>query len=114
MDELRRISEEPVAADDLSTAKNYLSGTFVMRLETQESLAAQIAGTKLMGLPLEYLEQYTASVRAVDAGRIPDAAALYMRPDDAAIVVVGDAGALAPQLTGFGEVVVEKAAEAQA
>jgi predicted Zn-dependent peptidase len=114
IDELRRMGEEPVAPDDLATAKNYLSGTFVMRLETQESLAAQIAGTKLMGLPLEFLEQYTANVRAVDAGRIRDAAARYARPDDAAIVVVGDAEALAPQLAGFGDVAVEKAAEAEA
>jgi zinc protease len=114
IDELRRMGGEPVAADELATAKNYLSGTFVMRLETQESLAAQIAGTKLMGLPLEYLEQYTSNVRAVDAGRIRDAAARYFRPDDAAIVVVGDAEALAPQLAPFGGVVVEDAAEASA
>jgi zinc protease len=111
--ELRRMGEEPVAAGDLATAQNYLSGTFVMRLETQDSLAAQIAGTKLMGLPLAYLEQYTANVRAVDAERIRDAAARHFRPDDAAIVVVGDAQPLAPQLADFGGVVVQEAAETE-
>ncbi len=106
--EMRRIGSEPAGADELATVKNYLSGGFVIRLETQESLAAQIAGTKLMGLPLEYLEKYTARVRAVNAGEIRAAASTHVDPDAAAIVVVGDASALASQLESFGEVRMEK------
>lgn len=111
--ELRRMGAETAAEDEIATVKNYLSGTFVIRLETQESLAAQIAGTKLMGLPLEYLENYTANVRSVDAAQIRAAARAFMDAEDAAIVVVGDARALAPQLEGFGEVRIEKVPEAE-
>jgi len=108
IDELRRIGAERAGDDEIATAQNYLSGTFVIRLETHESLAAQIVGTKLMGLPLEYLESYTARVRAVSAGDVRAAAAVHMNAADAAIVVVGDAKALAPQLGSFGEVRLER------
>lgn len=108
IDEMRRMGSEPVSDDELETAKNYLSGTFVIRLETQESLAAQIFGTRLLGLPLEYLEDYTRRVRAAGADEISAAASRYVDAATSAIVVVGDAQALAPQLEGFGEVTMER------
>jgi zinc protease len=109
LEELRRMGSEPVADEELETAKNYMSGTFVLRLETPDSQAAQILGTRLLGLPLEYLEQYTPRVRAVSADAIQAAAGTYMNPDEAAIVVVGDAAALAPGLRAFGNLMVEEA-----
>ncbi|HWR51830.1 MAG TPA: pitrilysin family protein, partial [Bryobacteraceae bacterium] len=111
LEEMHRIGNEPISAGELATVKNYLSGTFVLRLETLESLAAQISATKMLGLPVSYLEQYTARVRAVDPEEILAAAARYMNPDPAAIVVVGDAEALAPQLEHFGKIRIEKAPE---
>jgi zinc protease len=111
LEEMHRIGKEPVGADELATVKNYLSGTFVLRLETLEGLAAQISATRMLGLPLDYLEQYTARVRAVSPEQIRAAAAKYMDPDPASIVVVGDAEALAPQLESFGGIRIEKAPE---
>lgn len=96
--EMRRLTDEQVSAEELATAKNYLSGTFVMRLETQDGLAGQLLATRLLGLPLEYLENYTARVRAVAPEEIRAAAARHVRPDDASIVVVGDSSAIARQL----------------
>ncbi len=107
--ELNRMAEQPVAEDELSTAKNYLSGVFVIRLETQDGLASQIAAVKLMGLPLEYLERYTERVRGVAPARIAEAAQRYFRPDCASIVVVGDAASISKQVEVFGRVEVEPA-----
>jgi zinc protease len=108
-DEMKQISNTPVSDDELETAKNYLSGIFVIRLETQDGLASQLAATKLMGLPLDYLEQYTARVRAVTPGQIRAAATRYVLPDQASIVVVGDASKISKQLEEFGKVTVEEA-----
>ncbi len=91
MAEMRRIASEPVSAAELATAVNYLSGTFVMRLETLEGVAGQLVNIRLLGLPLDYLETYTTRLRAVTAAQVRDAAARYLRPDDASIVLVGDA-----------------------
>ncbi|HVX65860.1 MAG TPA: pitrilysin family protein, partial [Bryobacteraceae bacterium] len=92
--EMRTIATADVSADELSTAKNYLSGIFVMRIETLDGLAGQIAATRLMGLPLEYMEQYTTRVRAVEPAALRAAATRYINPDAAAVVVVGDAKAI--------------------
>jgi len=109
--ELRRIAGEDVSAAELDAAKNYLSGVFVMRIETQDGLASQIAAVKLLGLPLEYLEKYTLRIRAVEASQIRAAAAKYVAPEAASIVVVGDASALAGDLERFGEISIVKAEE---
>jgi predicted Zn-dependent peptidase len=107
--EMREIAAEVVSADELTTAKNYLSGVFVIRLETQDGLASQLAAVKLLGLPLDYLEKYTANVRAVDAAAIRAAAARHISPDAVAVVAVGDAAKIARQLETFGKVSIVKA-----
>jgi predicted Zn-dependent peptidase len=107
--EMREIATQDVSAGELSTAQNYLSGVFVLRLETQDGLASQLAATKLLGLPLDYLEKYTARVRAVDAAGIRAAAAKYIDPGAAALVAVGDAAEISKQLETFGQVSIVKA-----
>ncbi len=108
-DELKQIATAPVSADELATAQNYLSGVFVIRLETQDGLAGQLAATKLMGLPLDYLEKYTTRVRAVTPDQIRVVASKYVLPDKASMVVVGDASKISKQLEQFGKVTVEEA-----
>jgi predicted Zn-dependent peptidase len=107
--EMKDIARQNVSAEELLNAKNYLCGTFVIRLETQGALASQLAAVKLMGLPIEYLETYTSQVRAVEPGKIRAATSRYMTPKDAALVVVGDASKLGPQLQKFGRVTIEQA-----
>jgi zinc protease len=107
--EMRRLGRRGAAAREVVTAKNYLNGVFVIRLETQDGLASQLAGVRLMGLPLSYLERYGPRVRAVEPDRLQAAAAKYFDPEAASIVVVGDADQLAAPLAAFGEVAVEAA-----
>ena len=109
LEQMRRMAEEPVSAGELETVKNYLSGVFTIRLETQEGLANQLIGLKLMDLPLDYLEKYTSRVRGVTAGEIRAAAARTIDPARASVVVVGDGGQIARQLDRFGAVTVEEA-----
>jgi zinc protease len=107
--ELDSMAKEPVAAGELAGAKNYLAGTFLLRLETQEVLANQLAGLKALGLPDDYLETYTTRVRSVQPDQIMAAARKYMAPEQAAIVVVGDASKIGAELKKFGAVTVVKA-----
>lgn len=106
--EMRKISSEPVAKEELANVKNYLAGSFVIRLETQSGLADQLAMVKLMDLPGDYLETYVTRVRSVEPDGILKVAKKYIQPDDAAIVVVGDAAKIAPALERFGKVSIEK------
>ena len=107
--ELDAMVKQPVAAAELTDVKNYLSGVFVIGLETQGGLANQLVTLKLLGLPDNYLEMYTTRVRSVEPQEIQSAAAKYLAPQDAAVVVVGDASQIGKTLEKFGKVTVEKA-----
>jgi zinc protease len=107
--ELEAMCQQPVPAAELADVKNYLSGIFVMGLETQGGLANQLATMKLLGLPDNYLETYTAKVRAVEPAAIQSAAAKYLAPQEAGIVVVGDAAQIGKTLEKLGEVTARKA-----
>ena len=103
---LTGMAKEPVQTSELTNVKNYLSGIFVMRLQTQDSLASQLAAVKAVGLPIDYLEKYTSRIRSVEPDQIQAAARKYIAPEDSAIVVVGDAQKIGPALEKFGKVEV--------
>jgi zinc protease len=79
-----------------------------MTLETQNSLAGQLDTVKMMGVPNDYLEKYTTHIRSVEPDQIQKAARKYMNPDNATIVVVGDASKIKASLEKFGTVTVTK------
>jgi len=106
---LVEMGKTPVTAVELSDAKNYISGVFVMSLETQAGVADQIDLVKNMGLPNDYLEAFTQHVRSVVPDQIQAAVKKYFAPDQATIVVVGDASKIQKPLEKFGSVTVEKA-----
>jgi zinc protease len=107
--ELRTLSSQPVTTNELTDVKNFMAGNFVIGLETQLGLANQLSMVKLNGLPSNYLELYVTRVRSVEPDQILRVAKKYMSPDDAAIVVVGDAAAIGKALEKFGRATVEKA-----
>ncbi len=109
LDEMRRLGREPVPEDELETTRNYLCGVFVIRLETLYGLANQLVFTRLMDLPLSYLEEYISRIRSVTAEQVRAAAARYLEPEGAAIVVVGDADRIGAALESFGEIRYERA-----
>ncbi|HZT32945.1 MAG TPA: pitrilysin family protein [Bryobacteraceae bacterium] len=109
LDELKGMVSDPPSKDELDRTQNFMSGLFVLRLETQNGLATQLITAKLMGLPNSYLERYVESVRAVTPAQIQQVAKKYMAPEKAAIVVVGDASKISKPLEKFGTLTVSKA-----
>lgn len=107
--EMSGMFQGTVPDQELTRARNFISGIFLLHLETQDGLASQLITLKLMGLPNSYLEQYNARVRAVTAQQIQEVARKYMAPDQAAVVVVGDASKIAKPLEKFGSFTVTKA-----
>jgi zinc protease len=91
LSQFRRIREEPVTQEELDAAKNYLVGSFPLRFETASATAGQLATVRLLGLPIESLQQFTQKVAAVTPAEVQRVARQYLHPDRATIVVVGDA-----------------------
>lgn len=109
LDELNGMVKGTVPDQELARTKNFMSGIYLLRLESQDGLAQQLITLKLLGLPNSFLEQYTARVRAVTPADIQRVANRYLNPENAAIVVVGDAAQIAKPLEKLGTFEVTKA-----
>lgn len=96
--ELNRICNQPVSDREVTDAKSYLTGVFPLRLETQEGLIDQLVQIKMFGLPDDYLETYRQQIQEVTTKQIQDVAVKYVRPEEAAIVIVGDGAEVLEQL----------------
>jgi zinc protease len=99
--ELERIRNERVADEELANAKAYLTGVFPIRIETQDGLIDQLVSIRMLELPNDFLHTYRDLVSAVTAEKIQDVAQQYVTPDSAAIVIVGDAAEVKPQVEPF-------------
>ena len=101
--ELDRIRDEAVSAEEITNAKSYLTGVFPIRIETQDGLIDQFVNIKMLDLPDNYLRAYRDQVDAVTVNQIQAVAQKYVRPDRAAVVVVGDAAEIAEQIKPYSE-----------
>ena len=103
--ELNRIRDERVIEEEIDDAKNFLTGVFPIRAETQEGLTSLVVSQELYGLPHDYLDTYRSHIEAVTADEIQRVANEYIRPAEMAIVIVGDAGEILPQAREWAETV---------
>ncbi len=99
--ELNRIRTELVSDKEISDAKSYLTGVFPIRLETQEGLTDQLVQIKMLNLPDNYLQIYRDRVQAVTVDEIQRVATKYIKPEEAAVVVVGDGAAVVEQIKPY-------------
>jgi zinc protease len=99
--ELSRIRNEPVSEKEIADAKSYLTGVFPIRLETQEGLIDQLVQIKMFALPEDYLEIYRNRIQEVTIPQVQEVAIKYVKPDEAAIVIVGDGAQLADQVKPY-------------
>jgi zinc protease len=103
--ELTRIRDERVPDEELRNAKSYLSGVFPIRIETQDGLIDQLTSVKLFDLPDDYLHTYRDRVNAVTAEDVQRIAQQHVTPDQAAIVIVGDAAEIEDQIKDYAETI---------
>jgi zinc protease len=110
MKELRQFREEGPTRDEVEQARDYLAGVFPLRMETTAQLAARTAELLIFGLADDHHHGFRDRVRAVTAEQAAEAARTHYRPDEAVIVVVGDAEEVRAPLeaSGLGPVVVRE------
>ena len=106
--ELRRMRDTLVTDAELAVARDYMVGVFPLRFETPGAVVGAIGGLFVGGLPDDELARYRALIEAVTAADVRKAAEDHIHPDRLAIVLVGDADAVAKDLdaAGFGDLEV--------
>ena len=91
--EMGRMATLPVTAEELDSARRYLTGTTALSTQTQSGLADYLFALSLSGLGLDYLRQLPKRLEKVTVDEVRDAAARYLAPARLPTVIVGDATA---------------------
>ncbi len=104
---LRGMHTIPPTADELDAARDYLIGVFPLRFESPSQVVSAIGGLVVFDLPDDELDRYRPAVAAVTSDEVM-AAARHVRPDDALVVLVGDAARIEADIraTGLGPIEV--------
>lgn len=89
-EEVERIRTQPVGEKELSAAKDYLTGSFPLRLDTNRKVAAFLAQVEFFRLGLEYPDLYPELIRKVSRNDVLRVAQQYLNPKNFVVVIVGN------------------------
>ena len=88
--EIERIRRDGVTAEELQDAKNYLTGSFALGLDTNDDVADFLGQVEYLGLGLDYADRYPGLIRKVTAEDVLRVARKYLQPEKLILVVVGN------------------------
>lgn len=98
--------EEPMSDDELAKFISYNVGRFGLSLESSQSVLSSLVDLQTHGLPEDSLNTYRSRIREITLEDVRNAANDYLHPERAAIVILGPAKEIVPQLEDLGEVEV--------
>jgi zinc protease len=101
-------TDRPVTADELEKFISYNIGRFGLSLETSDAVLSSLVDLDVHALPNDSLDTFRGRVRAVSLDDVTLAAKTRLHPDRAAIIVLGPAEALVPDLEDLGEIEVRQ------
>lgn len=78
--------------EEVASARDYIVGVFPLRFETTRQVSSRVAELIVYGLEKDYHARYRDRIRAVSTEDAMAAARRNVRPEEMAIVIVGDAG----------------------
>jgi len=88
--EMDRIMTEPVSDRELNDAKSYLTGSFPLRIDTNNKLAGFLIGVEFYDLGLNYVVNYKRFIESVTREDVLRVAKKYLNTKDYVLVIVGN------------------------
>ncbi|HKL78263.1 MAG TPA: pitrilysin family protein, partial [Gammaproteobacteria bacterium] len=88
-DEVRTYVAEGPTGDELDAAQKYLTGSFPLRIESNQDIVGQLATMGFYDLGMDYLDRFTERVRAVDQAAVRQAMGERLNPERMVTVIVG-------------------------
>jgi predicted Zn-dependent peptidase len=104
--EIVRIREEKVPAEELAASRRAIAASFALSLEQPTRPLNFAVIRKQYGLPSDYWDSYPAKIMAVTADDVQRVARKYLNPDVMQVVAVGDATRIKTALEKYGPVQV--------
>ena len=103
---LDRWVSEPPTEEETGHARDFLSDSFPLSIDTAGKIAAMVADLRIFGLPDDYWDGYRTAIREVSPEAALQAARSHVHPDKMLVVVVGRAAEVAEDLRRWGPVTV--------
>ena len=91
-------------AEELSDAKQYSRGLFVIQNASQTGLANTLNTVNTFGLPKDYPETFQRQISQPSAEAVKTGAEMLLGSQDSVVVIVGDYTKVKDQLTGFANI----------
>jgi zinc protease len=104
--ELDRMAATKPTEEEVTTAKRYQGGLYLLRNQIQGSVARTLAANWIKGLPPEELGSFVPKVNAVTVDQIVKAGKTYFPSKGQTVVVVGDVDKVKPEVEQYGPVTV--------
>jgi zinc protease len=88
--EIERMRTEPVTEEELKSAKDYLTGSFPLKLDTNAKVAGFLVDIENFHLGYDYFDKYPQYINAVTREKVLEVARKYLHPDRYCLLVVAD------------------------
>jgi zinc protease len=87
--EVGQFCSDGPTAEELSDARDFMTGSTVLGLETNDGIGGTLLGIERYGLGLDYIARYPAIIRSVSAEQIVEAARHYLSTKNYALAIAG-------------------------
>ncbi|MBK6351227.1 MAG: insulinase family protein [Proteobacteria bacterium] len=105
LDTLARLHKDGLDAGQLQSSQSYMLGQFPPSIETNGQIAARLADLLLYGLGPEDVNEYAQRVSQVDAAAVRSTIEQsFPRPENIALVLIGDAAKIRDVVKKYGPV----------
>jgi zinc protease len=75
--------------EELNDARDYMTGSLALGLETNDGIAGTLLGIERHGLGLDYIARYPSIIRGISAEQIVEVARKYLSTEHYVVVVAG-------------------------
>jgi zinc protease len=100
--ELDRMGATSPTADELSRAKRYQAGLYLLRNQIQGAVARTLATNWVNGLPPQALGEFVTRINAVSAEQVKKVGQTFYPSSTQTVVVVGDEAKIKAEMAQFG------------
>jgi zinc protease len=109
LDVLKQLAEHGITAEQLTSAKASLKGTYpTQHLQTADQIAMALGEIELFGLGRDEVDQFFPRVDAVTLEQANAVARKYYRTDNLTFVILGNAARIRAAAAKYGPRIVEK------
>jgi zinc protease len=87
--ELKRMADNGPTETELANAKNYLTGSYALRFDTNAKISSQLLGLLVEGFDKDYITTRNAQIDAITMADVKRVAAKLLRSDELIVTIVG-------------------------